>query len=85
MSGWREFKEKEEKERKKADEQGRFWRKVGNFTSIPAIFFLFGGLGYLVGNLLEKKFHTNGILMAVSVLFFMVGAFRELFIMIKRL
>lgn len=85
MSGWREFKKKEEEERKKAEEQGRFWRRVGYFTGIPAMFFAFGAAGFLVGTLLERRFHANGILMAVSVLFFMIGAFREIFTMIKRL
>jgi len=85
MSRIQKYREDEEKKKKKAEEQSKLLRRVGNFTAIPVIFFVYGFLGWLVGQWLDKKFHANGLILAACILFFMAGAFREIFSMIKKL
>ena len=74
-----------EKRNRELDKKAKTSQQIGIFTSIPMLLLVNAGVGYFIGNWLDKKFHTQTILTAVCVLVFMGMAFREIFSLLKKL
>ncbi len=74
--------EKEKKERAKEKEQ--LMQKMSIYTGIPAM--MVGGVlvGYFVGSYLDKRFHGNNIILAISLLVGLAAGFYQVIEMVKK-
>lgn len=74
-----------EKKNKELDEKAKTVQRIGIFTGIPMMFLAYIFVGWIAGRWLDKRFHTDGIFMAVCMLICVGLAFREIFSMLKKL
>ena len=76
-----EEKDKEEKEEK---EKRKMYQRVAVYSGIPMTLLSGVLVGYLVGYLLEKKFPSNNIILAISLMFGFAAGFKLVIDYIKR-
>lgn len=59
-------------------------RQVGVYSGIPLTMLSTTFVGWLIGNALDKRFHSGGILMFVFVMLGVAAGFYEVYKIIKK-
>lgn len=67
----------------KKDEFYSTLRQAGIYTAIPILLALGPIIGYFIGNLLDKKLHTEPYLMILFIIFGFIASGKEVYNLVK--